>query len=316
MICLAAGMTVCDPAAADDPVIGTGITAPVSRMVWDEDGDSLILISPDNVSFVSVSGGTAVETNAVTGESSSLITVSGSGIAAALSSDMQRIFVYEPGSSSKEIREIDPGFPVISIGFSEDGTLLLADSADEIRTVIYDAGNGEAVKDLTGFETAAPVYDSSLSSDGNYLLWHARGTFALQDVATGSFGAAISLWDFASSFALSPDNKVLAVGIINDDYENGAVIFFDPQRGNELGRTLLGAKAPYALSFSGNGAALYAADDSTLYRIDPKTFEVARQYIITDPSSGDNARIERIAASPDGSSAAVLTTAGDLYLIR
>ena len=315
-LCTAIGIHIAGPAEAADPKIGTGLNTPVSEMIWDEGGDTLILLSPDNVSYVPAAGGKAPQNVGIPDKDTSLTTVSGTGIAAAVSSDMQRIFIYEPGSSSKEIREIETGFPVLSVSISDDGTQILADSADQIRTVIYDIRNGEAVGDLEGFRTAAPVYDSSLSNDGKYLLWHSRGTFAVQEVASGKFGATVSLWDFASSFALSPDNRILAVGIINDDYENGAVIFFDPQSGSELGRTLLDEKAPYALSFSGNSAVLFAADESTLYRIDPKTFEVTRRYIVADPAAGKDTRISRIAASPDGSSAAVLTSAGDLFLIK
>ena len=296
-----------------DSVIETNIAVPVSQMVWSDDGNALILISADEISLVSVSGGASAERIAID-EDDALISISGSGVAAAVSSDRDRIFIYEPGSYSKEMKEIDPGFSVLSVSISEDGTQIVADSADQIRTVIYSVKDGKELHDLDGFQTAAPVYDSTLSSDGQYLLWHSRGTFAVQNVATGKLGETISLWDFASSFALSPDNKVLAVAIINEDYENGTVIFFDPQSGSELGRSDLGAKAPYEVSYSADGSVLFAADTDSVYRINPETFEVTRQYVITDPAK-ENERINRIAASPNGSSAAVLTTEGDLLLV-
>ena len=260
-----------------DSVIETNIAVPVSQMVWSDDGNALILISADEISLVSVSGGASAERIAID-EDDALISISGSGVAAAVSSDRDRIFIYEP---------------VLSVSISEDGTQIVADSADQIRTVIYSVKDGKELHDLDGFQTAAPVYDSTLSSDGQYLLWHSRGTFAVQNVATGKLGETISLWDFASSFALSPDNKVLAVAIINEDYENGTVIFFDPQSGSELGRSDLGAKAPYEVSYSADGSVLFAADTDSVYRINPETFEVTRQYVITDPAK-ENERINRM----------------------
>ena len=193
--------------------------------------------------------------------------------------------------------------------------MVLADSADEIRTVVYKTTDGGQIYDLSGFSTAAPVYDSALSADGSHVVWHSRGTFAVQDAETGSFGETISLWDFASSWDLAPDNGVLAVGIINDDYESGAVLFFDPKTGDEIGRALVGEMAPHELSYSADGSVLMAADQKTLFRIDPRSFELQEQEEIVSADAGD-LRISSVAPSPDGTSCAVLLSDGNLYLVR
>ena len=287
---------------------------PVSRMVWNETESVITLVTNNSVENVVVSDPSEAESYQLGEKTYRLTTVSESGVAAALSDDWKTIYIYDPASYGKEIQAITPGFTVLSVSVSKDGTQVLADSADQIRTVIYDGKNGSVVHDLTGFETAAPVYDSSLSADGTMLLWHSRGTFALQNIADGSFGKTISLWDFASSFELSPDNRTLAVGIINEDYENGTVLFFDPSSGTEKGRAILGKTSPYELSFNNDSSALWAADAETLYTIDPNTFEVTSQLTIAD--SGGEDRISRIAAAPNGKTAAVLMNNGDLFIVK
>ena len=289
------------------------VRMPVSRMFWDQNGKVLTLVSPDSVIYIPTADEAAPK-DIEKAQKGSQFADAGSGKAAALSADKKTIMVYSPGSDTKDVLSIEPGFTALSVSLSEDGTLVLADSADEIRTVVYASKNGETVYDLEGFQTAAPVYDSTLSRDGKYVLWHARGTFALQNAADGKFYETISLWDFASSFDLSPDSKVLAVGIIDEDYEKGAVIFFNARTGNELGRTLL-ENTPYELSFSADGSALYAADGGTLCRINTKTYEVTGQYELAFPEASENDRISRIAAAPDGKSAAVLLSTGDLVLV-
>ena len=287
---------------------------PVTRMVWNESGNVITLVTKNSVQRIAVSDPADLESFELGEKSYFLTTVSEAGVVAAISEDMNTIYLYDPESSGKELRTIQPGFGMLSVSVSKDGSQVVADSAEQIRTVVFDAADGSVVHDLSGFGTAAPVYDSSLSDKKDALLWHARGTFALQDVADGSFGNTISLWDFASGFALSPDNKTLAVGIINDDYENGAVIFFDPVSGQEKGRTILGSVSPYEVSFSNDGTVLWAADAETVYRIDPKSFELDGEVNLVDIAGND--RISYLAASPNGQTVAVLMRSGELLLVN
>ncbi|MBQ6509446.1 MAG: WD40 repeat domain-containing protein [Flexilinea sp.] len=294
--------------------------SPVSRMVWDETGEWLTMVSRDQYQQFPVGpdktgqadgGSFDFGTKAYT-----LTTVGGSGVMAALSGDWRTIYVYdEPSNPEKAVKTIEPGFMMLSVSVSDDGSMVLADSAEEIRTVVYNTADGEQIYDLGGFSTAAPVYDSVLSRDGSHVIWHSRGTFAVQDAVTGNIGETVSLWDFASSYDLAPDNSMLAVGIINDDYESGAVLFFDPQTGAEAGRTLFGKTGPQELSYNASGSVLMAADRGTLYRIDPQSFELLGQVTIVPADSGD-VRISRIAPSPDGTSCAVLLSDGKAFIVK
>ena len=290
--------------------------SPVSRMVWDKSGDRITIVNGNTYYQLQPEPDKPAgsQSRNIEAKSYPMTTVSGNGVMAALSDDRRTIIIYEePMNEKKAVKTIEPGFMMLSVSVSDDGTMVLADSADEIRTVVYNTSDGEKIFDLSGFSTAAPVYDSVLSADGSRIIWHSRGTFAVQNARTGSFGGTISLWDFASSYELSPDNKVLAVGIINDDYENGAVLFFDPESGAEAGRAVLGARSPHELDYSADGSGLFAADDHTLYRIDPKSFEVTGRLAVTD---SEELRISRIAASPDGKACAVLLSDGEVYIVK
>ena len=309
-------------------IMGINDETPAGRLVWDESGNWVTGVSrsmyqqtriepepmaqADGSSFGAYSG----QSFSFGDRAYSLTTVSPSGSMAALSSDYLSLDVLtQPMDPDKAPLSIQPGFMILSAALSDDGRFVLANSAEEIRTVVYSTADGGQVYDLNGFETAAPVYDSILSADGTRVIWHSRGTFAVQDVETGKFGETISLWDFASAYAFAPDDQTLAVSIINDDYENGAVIFFDPQSGAEKGRVITGKTAPYELSYSADGSVLLAADRDTLYWIDGKSFELLSwQTVVTGDS--DELRVSRIAASPDGSQAAVLLSSNDLYLVR
>ena len=202
-------------------LLQTDVELPVSRMFWN--GKILTLVSPDSVIYIPTADESAPKDFGKPQSGSEFTDAGSAGVAAALSADRNSIMIYTAGSGAKDILNIDPGFTALSVSLSEDGSLVLADSADEIRTVVFDVADGDKVYDLNGFQTAAPVYDSTLSRDGKYVLWHARGPFALQKASDGKFGETISLWDFAASYDLSPNNKVLAVGIMDEAYENGAV---------------------------------------------------------------------------------------------
>ncbi len=287
-----------------DPVSQT----PASDLVWDEDCSSLYYLSSGGLMRFSLDD----ESYTGTAYTEKISVVGKNGIIAAVSDDLKTIYIYAAGSDKVSI-VIKPGFKVLGMSVSEDGSLLCVYSADKIRTVIYNLETGRRLYDLQGFSTAAPVYDSCLSPDNTLLIWHSRGTFATQKVEDGTMGEYIRLWDFASSYEMAPDNIMLAVGIVAQDYENAAVIFFDPESGKELGQAKLDRKnVPSSLSWNADGTVLFAADTDTVYKINSLTFAADEVYETPDTEK----RISDVASTPDGMSAAVLFADGTVFVAR
>ena len=280
---------------------------PAKDLVWDDDCANLFYLSSGGIVSYSLDD----ESYAGTAYTETISAVGKNGIAAAVSEDRKSVFIFTPGADKVSL-VIKPGFSILDISFSQDGSLLCVDSADKIRTCIYDTETGRRSFDLSGFSTAAPVYDSFLSPDDTLLIWHSRGTFATQTAEDGTFGEYIRLWDFAASYAMSPDNIMLAVGIVSDDYENGAVIFFDPESGKKLGQADLHRFPPNSLSWNADGTVLYASDSETVFKVNALTFETGEIYKVSETGK----RISDVISTPDGMSAAVLFADGNILMVR
>ncbi len=91
---------------------------------------------------------------------------------------------------------------------------LLVVSADRIEATIWDIETGNRATTLSGFETAAPVYNAIVSADGLRAAWVARGTLQFTSTLTGTPGERIQFEDFiaASAFAADGNAFVTAVG--------------------------------------------------------------------------------------------------------
>jgi WD40 repeat protein len=308
LFCLASAVTVFAQEESLDITADSVSQTPANDMVWDEDCSNLFYLASGGIVRFSLDDENY--TGTVYTEKISVIGKTGS--AAAISEDMKTVYIYAPGTDKVSLM-VKPGFTILGMSVSDDGSMLCVYSADKIRTVIYNTETGRKLYDLKGFETAAPVYDSFLSPDNTLLIWHSRGTFAIQNIEDGTFGEYIRLWDFASSYEMSPDNIMLAVGIVAKDYENGAVIFFDPESGKELGQAKLDRKnVPNSLSWNADGTVLYASDADTVYKINSLTFESDEVYKVSESGK----RISDIASTPDGSSAAILFADGTIFIAR
>ena len=103
-------------------------------------------------------------------------------------------------------------YGVASFGaFSPDGKTILLGSPDVIEVSLLDVSTLKLVKKLTGFETAAPVYDARLNPDNLRLLWHARARIEWMDTASGKMGPAYEYQNFIDGLDISPDGKMLVV---------------------------------------------------------------------------------------------------------
>jgi len=226
-------------------------------------------------------------------------------------------WAYDPDGTSSVIL-IDPNdtdtditiYPNQSVGdgrFTPDGKYLLTYSLDKWQATLWDAFSGEKVEEYEGFETAAPIYAVFPGADGKTLIWLARGTLQLQDMASGLMGSTFSHEDFITAFALSPDGTMLvtaAAGTIQGAF-TPAVYWWNAGSGEKL--VELGLTDPIsALAFSPDGGLLAVASGTAVILLDDNQHVLA-----TIPAHSD--AVNALAFSPDGRT---LLSAGSEGMIK
>jgi WD40 repeat protein len=193
--------------------------------------------------------------------------------------------------------------------FSTDGSSLLTTSMDTIMVTLWDVNTGDVQSSLDSFETAAPVYTAQFGADGQHIIWVARATVQLQDIATQEMSPVMSHEDFVSSLALAPNGSQLATaaaGTIGDEF-TPALFLWNPVSG-ELNSVLSNPDAFGAVTFSSDSSLLAAASGSTIFIWDAATYS----QIAAIPTDGEPIAI--LAFSPDDTSLASVDLSGSITL--
>ena len=278
-----------------------GVTEPY-RLVWSRDGSSFWVITTstaelfDSQTFES----THVFNNA---SGQSVLDVSPDGHMLAITTDNQNIQLVDI-TSGKNLALIQTAGGFDAVSFSPDGSRLTSNSMDVIRADLWDTTNGQIITSLSGFQTAAPVYDASIGTDNKTLIWHARATITLQDIASQKMGATFSHEDFVESVALSPDGNLLAVGAggtINGQFT--PVLFLYNAHSGQSVKKIPVQDTFSALSFSPDGKLLGAASGQQVTIWDMGSLKIIASF----SAHGD--QVADLAFSPDGKT--LLTCGGD-----
>lgn len=183
-----------------------------SSSVWIEDSFSATL-------YDSTTGEMIAQFNP--GEYAAIYDVSPNGKTVMYSPDGLEIRLYDV-LAQVDTLTIIPDFPYSSVFFNNDGGLLGVASLMDIKIVTWDTASGAETGSLSGFGTAAPVYDARFGSDGKTLLWFSRGTVQPMDIATQEMGPTLSHEDFVTANQVSPDGEVIgttATAMIGDDIQ-------------------------------------------------------------------------------------------------
>jgi WD40 repeat protein len=135
------------------------------------------------------------------------------------------------------------------IDFSSDGKFLAATSTEKMAAVIYDVASGNKITELSGFETAAPVYSVLIAPGGKTTAWFARATLQFQDVGTGQLGNRIGFEEFIGSILYRPDGQELAVSA------GDKLMLYDPQSSAQVALVTL-SEPVRDLDFSPDGKLL------------------------------------------------------------
>jgi len=201
-------------------VLSEAISTGAVNLTWTTNGDAFW--AEDLYTALLHDGETAAEISRfVPGINSAIYDTSPDGKTIAYAVETDDIRLYDMETESDAV-VITTGFPYSGAFFSPDGNTLAVPSLMDIKVMFYDTASGEETGSVSGFSTAAPVYNAKFSPDGKTMLWFSRGTVQPMDIATQTLGPVLSHEDFVTYQAVSPDGKVIATtaaGMVDDAYQ-------------------------------------------------------------------------------------------------
>lgn len=226
----------------------------------------------------------------------------------AMADSSQAVTFYELTTGNEVLKPAsDPFFSTLH--FSPDGKTFLTTSDDEFKATLWDTNSGEKIKELSGFETAAPAYSLTYSEDGKALIFAARATLQLVDAETSQTGTQIGNEDFFQAYALSPDHTLLAAsaGSTVKDEMVPSILVYDPATGERKFQIQTRSIAQ-GLQYSPDGSLLVANDKNQLVFFDSSDMSV----LFTGNMTGET--IAALAFSPDGTCLITVSSEGCVWL--
>lgn len=275
----------------------------VDKIRWSADSATLGLITRNAdaggnsvFSAVLLDGKTLVTKAVFSPEKGRIVDISPDGRLVASINDVTSTFdIYDMGDSNRNIVSITPQYTLNTAAFSPDGKYFSLSSNDTRQVEIFSLPEGDKFTTLTGFETAAPVYDAGYNASNTNILWHSRATLQLQNIETGEMGASVSGEDSFNSYTLSPDGSILAgaaAKTVSDNYVF-AVTLWNASDGTEL-RTIVLPDVSSDIAFSPDASMLAATVGNNVL-----IYEVATGNQLAT-LSGHSGQATKVAFSPDG----------------
>jgi len=155
--------------------------------------------------------------------------------------------------------------------------------------------SGAQVAKLTGFETAAPVYNVHFGQSNDYAIWIARGTIQTSEIATNQLFPAIFHEDFILGFDLDAGGTYLvtsAAEMVNDEYS--PTVFIYGFKSGVLIQKFNTQEPVYDIHFSPDSTKLIISLGNSI-----SLYDLASQQLINqDVSETEN--ISQVLFSPDG----------------
>ncbi len=250
------------------------------RIVWASDGKSLAVLSDNQVTLLDAQTLTVLATSTVP---NIILDFSSDGKTLLTTTDQQNVTLLDVTTGQQH--SYNTGSVFNGASFSPNGSLFVTAAMDNWKGSIFDSSTGVLDKELTGFETAAPVYSVQFAANAVDLVWLARGTVQLQDIASGQLAASIGHEDFVNTLATAHNQRLLvtsAAGTIGEDFVP-ALFVWDPDTGEKL--LAMQVSAPvYSLDFSTDDSLLAAgnSDGVTIYT----TSDMNQETILPVQASG------------------------------
>ena len=277
----------------------TGISN-VLGMTWSLDSKSLMLFSQnssngtDQVFSIASLAIPSLNTNFVWAAQAGTHASPDGKTVAVISADNTQVNLVDASTGSK-LKTLQPGYAVMMATFSPDGKTLAVTSQEDWQMILYDVATGQELLKLTGFETAAPVYDAGFAGSNQWLVWHARATIQLQSTADGTMVPPFEHEDFVSAFSLTADGKLLASASIKtlDGKVKPIIYLWDTSSGKFI-RALVLDNPATALAFSPDGSLLAVAEGNAI-----QIWDVANEAVLATLTENTNP-VYLLAFSPDG----------------
>ncbi|HOW91636.1 MAG TPA: hypothetical protein PK883_04895 [Anaerolineaceae bacterium] len=274
----------------------------IQDIVWSQDSSTLSVITQNSdsdgkqvygVSVLSAADLTTRSMYTSVGNRIPAVAVDGH-TSVIIDKNLNAFSLVDTGISGTTLGSKITDYAIGNISFSPDLRYVAVTKQESWEVVLYDLTTLEEVRVLSGFETAAPVFDARFDFCPQWIVWFSRGTLQLQEVETGRLTNAFYHEDFVSGYTLSPDGMILASSAAKT--VNGSVVpaisLWDTTTSSEI-RTLVMNEPVYAMQFSPDGKLLAAAVGKDLQIWD------ATSATLLTTLTGHSDIILQIAFSPD-----------------
>ncbi len=270
---------------------------PYSRLRWRADDQAAFITTQQSVLVLQATKDDVTQVYSVAAPAR-ILDVAADGKAAVMN-DLNTVTIVDTGPDSV-LKTLTIDGSVRTATFSPDSKVLAVSLEDRIAAQLWDVDKGTMAQEVSGFETAAPVYSVQFDSDGKNLIWLARARAQVQDLVTGQFGPSVSEADFFSAVALSPAEKVLATT------GGGILTLWDLENGDNLDVYNLPATASN-LAYSPDGKLLFIATGTGV---------IALHLPLLEPVTTMPGNFRAVAVSPDGDGLATISEDGVVALYR
>lgn len=289
----------------------------IQDIVWSQDSSTLTLITQNadsgsnQVFSVSILDAKDLSTRAVFSSVGNRISAVASDghTAAVIDKDMRAFSIVDAASGGTTLGSKVTDFLINNITFSPDLRYIAVTKQESWEVVLYDFNSLQEVRVLTGFETAAPVFDARFDHSPQWIAWLARGTLQLQEVETGRLSGIFSHEDFVTAYAIAPQGTILAscaARMVGGEMLP-AITLWDTTTSMAL-QMLVMNESVYNVQFSPDEKLLVAAVGSDLQLWDPTSG------MLLNTLSGHSDIILQLAISPDQHTIATSGLDNQLFL--
>lgn len=277
----------------------------VQQLAWSMDG-ALLLVSDQAIDEYNEASGALERVLEVPGPQRVLALSRGGGIAAVEDSGAVRLVAVPTGS---DLTTLEPGAMSRAADFYNDGEGVALVAGDRIAVTLWDTMTGQQTAELTGFETAAPVYNLVMSPDGKQAAWVSRATVQFHDVTTNTLGPRLELDDFASKAVFAPGGTRLLTltGAQTGGQVGGLLQLWTPANGEETLR-ITGTAIFTDAAFTPDGNLIATGSDQGI------TFWSALDGNEAGALDAGGS-VRQLSISPDGTTLATVSDEGGEHLV-